>query len=62
MYWLYAVAGVIGLAMIWASAVFFYRVGFGWILTGLLAVVGVVWALIFVGAAISIWRLTQPLG
>jgi len=62
MYWLFAVAGLIGLAMIWAAAVFLYRVGIGWILTAVLAIAGIVWAFVFVGAAVSIWRLSQPLG
>ncbi len=62
MYWLPGAAALIGLAMIWGFAALLYWAEVSRILAALIALAGIVWALVFGWMAYDLWRLTQPLG
>ncbi len=61
MYWLPGVAALVGLAMIWGFAALLYWAEVSRILAALIALAGIVWALVFGWMAYELW-LTRPLG
>ena len=60
--WLFVVTGVIGLVIMWAVAALVRWIASGWVWPVFLVIAGIVWALVFIGAALDIWRLSRSLG